>query len=76
MKHQKPGALKIVVACLCVAYILFLWIKKDILAIYTTAPADQIIPMVITSIGVSLLKVAALTGVILIVKWIGSKISK
>lgn len=76
MKHKKPGALKIVAACLSVAYILFLWIKKDILAIFTTAPADQIIPMVITSIGVSLLKVAALTGVILVVKWIGAKMKR
>lgn len=76
MKQKKTGALKIVAACLSVAYILFLWIKKDILTIYTTAPADQVIPMVITTIGVSLLKVAALTGVILIVKRIGTKRNK
>jgi hypothetical protein len=53
-----------------------MWVKKDIAEIYATMPAEQIAPLIITTIAVSFLKVAAIAGVILLIKWIVSKIKK
>jgi hypothetical protein len=39
-------------------------------------PKEQIVPLVITAVMVTLLKVLAITGAILLVKWIISKIKK
>ena len=58
---------------IAVAFIIFMWIKKDIAEIYATMPSEQIAPLVVTTIAVSLLKVAAIAGVILLVKWIINK---
>lgn len=67
---------RIVVFILAVAFIIFMWIKKDIAEIYATMPAEQIAPLVVTTITVSLLKVAAIAGGILFIKWIISKLKK
>lgn len=53
-----------------------MWVKKDIAEIYATLPAEQIAPLIITTIAVSFLKVAAIAGVILLIKSIVSKIKK
>ncbi len=53
-----------------------MWVKKDIAEIYATMPTEQITPLIVTTIAVSLLKVAAISGVILLIKWIVSKIKK
>ena len=53
-----------------------MWIKKDVLSIYTTMPQDEAIPLVVTTIAVSAIKVAAITGGILLVKWIIKKVKR
>ena len=50
--------------------------KKDVAAIYTTTPEEQVVPMLITTIAVTLIKVAAITGGLLLIKWIVGKIRK
>ena len=50
-----------------------MWVKKDIVAIYTTMPEEQVVPMMITTIAVTLIKVAAITGGLLLIKWIVGK---
>ena len=67
---------KIVVGVIAILYIVFMWIKKDIIAIYTTVPDEQILTMIVTTVAVSLLKVAAVAGVVLLVKWIVGKVKK
>jgi hypothetical protein len=74
MDGKKKEPWRILVAVAAVIYIVVLWVKKDIVAIYTTMPREQIAPMIATTVAVSLLKVAALTGGILLVKWIAGKI--
>ena len=64
---------RIIVFVIAVAFIIFMWIKKDISEIYATMPPDQIVPLVVTTVAVSLLKVAAIAGVILLIKWIIGK---
>ena len=43
---------------------------KYILDVYSTMPKEQMIPMIVTTIVVTLLKVAAITLGILLIKWI------
>ena len=65
-----------IVGLLSILYILFLWLKKDVLAMYTTIPQEQILPLAVTTIAVSLIKVVALAGMVLLVKWIFGKMKK
>ena len=58
---------------LAIAFIVFMWLKKDVAAIYATMPEEDIAPIIVTTIAVSLLKVAAIAGVVLLVKWIIAK---
>lgn len=67
---------RIIVFVIAVAFIIFMWVKKDIAEIYATMPSEQIIPLVVTTIAVSLLKVAVIAGVILLIKWIIGKMKK
>ena len=43
---------------------------KYILDVYSTMPKEQMIPMIVKTIVVTLLKVAAITLGILLIKWI------
>ena len=67
---------RIIVFVIAVAFIIFMWVKKDIAEIYTTMPSEQIVPLVVTTIAVSLLKVAVIAGAILLIKWIIDKLKK
>ena len=53
-----------------------MWVKKDIMAIYTTVPTEELVPLIATTILVSLVKVAAIAGGILLIKWMINKIQK
>ena len=74
MKKHKKEPWRIAVFTLSLAFIVFMWIKNDVASIYTTAPKEQIAPMIATTVAVSLLKVLLLAGAILIIKWIIEKI--
>ena len=50
-----------------------MWVEKDIMTIYTTMPKEQVVPLIATTIAVSLIKVAAIAGGILLIKWIIGK---
>ncbi len=67
---------KIIVFVIAVAFIIFMWVKKDIAEIYATMPSEQIVPLLVTTIAVSLLKVAVIAGAILLIKWIIDKMKK
>jgi hypothetical protein len=64
---------RIAVGIISIICILFMWLKKDIVSIYTTMPQEQVLPMIFTTVAVSLLKVAVMAGVIFLVKWILGK---
>ena len=73
---KKIDPWRIIVFIIAVAFIVFMWVKKDIAEIYATIPTEQIAPFIITTIAVSLLKVAAISGAILLIKFIVSKTKK
>ena len=72
-KEKKKEPWRIVVFVIAVVYIVFMWVKKDIASIYATMPEEQIAPLIATSVAVSLIKVAAIAGGILLIKWIIGK---
>ena len=72
--NKKKEPWRIIVGIIAVGYIIFMWVKKDIVSIYTTMPQEEIIPLIVTTMAVSFIKVAVLTGGILLVKFGISKI--
>ena len=71
--NKKKEPWRIIVGILAIIFILYMWVKKDIVTIYTTMPKEQVAPLIATTIAVSLIKVAAITGGILLIKWIIGK---
>ena len=71
-KKKEPW--RIIVGIIAMLFIVYMWVKKDIMAIYTTMPMEQIIPFIATTIVVSLVKVAVIAGAILLFKWIIRKV--
>jgi hypothetical protein len=65
---------RIVVGVIAIAYIVYMWIKKDILSIYATVSEEHILPMIVITVAVSLLKVASIAGGIFLIKWLIGKI--
>ena len=65
---------RIFVAIIAVSYIVFMWVKKDIVTVYSTMPKEQIVPLIVTSIVVTLAKVVGITAIILLIKWIVGKV--
>ncbi len=65
---------RIIVFLISVLFIVFMWVKKDIVTIYTTMPTQQVVPLILTTVVVSLIKVGVIAGAILLVKWIIGKI--
>lgn len=73
---KKTERWRIIVGIVSILYILFMWMKKDIADIYSTMPAEQVIPLIVTTVGVTLAKVAVLAVVVLLVKWVLVKMKK
>ena len=59
-----------------IIFIVYMWVKHDIISIYATMPQDQVVPLIITTITVSLIKVAVIAGGLFLVKWGIGKIAK
>ena len=70
MNHKKKEAWKIIVGIVSILYIIFMWVKKDIVGIYNTMPQEQIIPLITTTVLVTLAKIIVLAVIIFFVKWV------
>lgn len=75
-KKTKKEPWRIILFIISVLFILFMWIKKDIVSIYTTMPEEQVLPLIVTTIAVSLVKVIAIAGGILLIKLLVGKFGK
>ncbi len=69
MNNSKKEPWRIIVGILSIAFIIFMWVKKDIVTIYSTMPKEQVFPMIVTTIAVTLVKVLLISALILLVKW-------
>lgn len=73
---NKKKIWRIIVFIIALGYIIYIWVEKDILAIYSSMPAEQALSLVVTTVVVSLVKVGVLTAGILIVKCLAGKLKK
>lgn len=64
---------RIVVGILSIVFIIFLWVKNDIASTLVTMPKEQAIPLIVTTILVSAVKVAVIAGALLLAKWVIGK---
>ena len=76
MKGQKKEPWRIVVAIISITFIIYMWVEKDIIAIYSSMPAEQALPLAVTTVVVSLVKVGLMTVGIFLIKWIVGKFKK
>lgn len=76
MNKRKKEPWRIIVATIAIAYIVYMWEKKDISAIYSIMSKEQIMLLLATSLVVTLVKIAGIIMVILLIKWIVEKMSK
>lgn len=74
MKKGIPKPVRLVLFTVGVIWIAAMWAKKDIVATLATVPAEAAIPMIITSLAITLLKVALYAAVILLIKWLAGKL--
>ena len=73
---RKKDPWRIVLFLFSVLIIVGMWVRKDVAAIYSTLPREQILPVLATTVAVSLLKIAAIAGGVFLVKWLLGKIRK
>ncbi len=74
MDKKKIEPWRISLFVIAVAFIIGMWVKKDIAEIYATVPAEQVVPLIVTTVAVSLVKVAVIALGIYIIQWIAKKI--
>ena len=67
---------RIIVFIISIMFIIYMWSKKEIAEIYATMPQEHILPLIVTTLAVSLLKVAAIALGVLFIKWIVGKIKR
>ena len=75
-RNKKKEPWRIAVGVLSVAMIVFLWVKNDVISVYTTAQQSDAVPLLVTTIIVVLMKVGIMAGVALLVKWMVKKMKK
>ena len=71
MKGKKREPWRIVVGILVIAFIVYMWVEKDIASTYTALPKEQLLPMVVTNVAVTMLKVLVFAGIVWAVRRIG-----
>ncbi len=73
MKNKKNAPWRIIIGIVSIIFIVFMWIQKDIVSIYSSFPKEQLVPLVVTSVAVMIIKTAALAAVLLLIKWLVGK---
>ena len=74
MKSIERKPRRIVVAVLSVIVIAIMWIKKDVLSLWSGISGEDILPLLMTNGIVMLAKIALLAGGIYVIKIIAAKI--
>ena len=72
MKNRKIEPWRLVVGIASILYIIAMYVRKDLVSIDVTLS----LPLIVTSIAVTLLKVTAFVIVIFVMKWVFNKIKK
>ena len=76
MKEIERKPRRIAVAVLSIIVIAIMWIKKDVLGLWSGISSEDLLPLLVTNGAVMLLKIAVLAGGIYLVKMLFVKIKK
>lgn len=74
MKKDIPKPVRLVMFAVGIIWIAAMWAKKDIAATLAAVPAEAAIPVIITSMVITILKVALYAAVIWLIKWLVGKL--
>jgi hypothetical protein len=74
MKKIEPW--RLVLGLASFAYIVYMWVRKDIAGIWGRLPKEELLPIVLTSTAVSVLKIAAIAAAVFLARWLIRKFSK
>lgn len=72
MNKNKP--LRIIIGILSIAFIVYMWIKKDILSVFNPFTSKDILPYLVTTTLVTIGKILLIVLCILLIKWALSKL--
>ena len=73
-EKQKITPWRIAAGIVAIAFITYMWARKDLVTLYSTMPGEQLAPLLITTLAVTLLKVGALSGTVLLIRRITGKL--
>ena len=74
MKKDIPKPVRLVMFAEGIIWIAAMWAKKDIAATLAAVPAEAAIPVIVTSMVITILKVALYAAVIWLIKWLVGKL--
>ena len=76
MKAVERKPRRIAVAVLSIIVIAIMWIKKDVLGLWSGISPEDLLPMLATNAVVMIVKIAVLAGIVYLVKMLFAKIKK
>ena len=76
MKEIERKPRRIAIGVLSIIVIAIMWIKKDVLGLWSNVSSEDLLPLLVTNGAVMLLKIAVLVGGIYLVKMLFVKIKK
>lgn len=76
MKQIERKPRRIAIGVLSIIVIAIMWIKKDVLGLWSNVSSEDLLPLLVTNGAVMLLKIAVLAGIVYLVKMLFAKIKK
>ena len=76
MKENPRKPWRIVAGILATGFIVYMWVEKDIASTYAMMPKEQLLPLILTTAAVTLLKAGVIASGILLVNWVAGKIKQ
>ena len=73
---MKKAPWRYAVAAVSVIFIIYMWTQKNLAAVYAELPPEQLLPVVVTTLAVTIVKVAGIAAVVFLVKWLLKKLKR
>lgn len=73
-KKKEPW--RIIVKMISIAFIIYVWVEKDIVSTLTTIPKEQFVSMVVPHLVVYLIAIVVISGGVFMIKRIVGKMKK
>ena len=76
MKKGKRAPWRLAVGFLAAVWIIYMWSTKDLAAQYAALPREQALPLIITTVVVSAVKVIVIAAAVWLIRWLVAKLNK